>query len=36
MGLRFIFMLTRNDRTIEDAARHVQTALDCGLRHVGF
>ena len=36
MGLRFIFMLTRNDRTVEDARLHLQTALDLGVRHIGF
>ncbi|RDL48239.1 hypothetical protein BLJAPNOD_04514 [Ensifer sp. M14] len=32
----FIFMLTRNDRTVPDAAVHVQTALAAGVRHIGF
>ncbi len=36
MGLRFIFMLTRNDRTVEDAMSHLQTALELGVRHIGF
>ncbi len=36
MTFKFIFMLTRNDRTVEDAADHVKTALDCGVRHIGF
>ncbi|MEL6374760.1 MAG: cupin domain-containing protein [Pseudomonadota bacterium] len=36
MGLRFIFMLTRNDRTVDDAAHHLRVALDAGVRHVGF
>ena len=36
MGLRFIFMLTRNDRTVPDAAEHLQTALSLGVRHIGF
>jgi mannose-6-phosphate isomerase-like protein (cupin superfamily) len=36
MGLRFIFMLTRNDRTVEDAPQQLQTALDLGVRHIGF
>ncbi|RYE31918.1 MAG: cupin [Hyphomicrobiales bacterium] len=36
MGLRFIFMLTRNDRTVEDAAQQLQTALALGVRHIGF
>ena len=32
----FIFMLTRNDRTVTDAAAHVGTALAAGIRHIGF
>ncbi|MEM6415827.1 MAG: cupin domain-containing protein [Pseudomonadota bacterium] len=36
MGLRFIFMLTRNDRTVAEAADHLDTALSLGVRHVGF
>lgn len=36
MGLRFIFMLTRNDRTVEDAMTHLETALSLGVRHIGF
>lgn len=32
----FIFMLTRNDRTVTDAEVHVETALACGVRHIGF
>lgn len=36
MGLRFIFMLTRNDQTVANAAEHLQTALDLGVRHIGF
>lgn len=36
MELRFIFMLTRNDRTVEDASWHLQTALGLGVRHIGF
>lgn len=36
MGLRFIFMLTRNDRTVEDASQQLQTALRLGVRHIGF
>ena len=35
-GLRFIFMLTRNDRTVADARDHVQTAIAAGVRHIGF
>ena len=36
MGLRFIFMLTRNDRTVADASQHLQTALSLGVHHIGF
>ena len=36
MGLRFIFMLTRNDRTVPDASAQLQTALSLGVRHIGF
>ncbi len=36
MGLRFIFMLTRYDRTVADASQHLQTALSLGVRHIGF
>lgn len=36
MGLRFIFMLTRNDLTVQDAEQHLQTALELGVRHIGF
>ena len=36
MGLRFIFMLTRNDRTVADAETHLATALETGMRHIGF
>jgi hypothetical protein len=32
----FIFMLTRNDRTIEDAAHLVDAACELGVRHIGF
>lgn len=32
----FIFMLTRNDRTVADAQVHVEMALACGIRHIGF
>lgn len=32
----FIFMLTRNDRTVTDAAVHAETALGAGIRDVGF
>lgn len=36
MGLRFIFMLTRNDKTVEDAEKHLVTALAAGVHHIGF
>lgn len=36
MGLRFIFMLTRSDRTVEDASQHLKTAIQLGVRHIGF
>ncbi|MEO6359543.1 MAG: hypothetical protein ABIO43_03080 [Sphingomicrobium sp.] len=36
MGLRFIFMLTRGDRTVEDAHEQLATALHLGVRHIGF
>jgi len=36
MGLRFIFMLTRNDRTVADAEQQLHTALGLGIRHIGF
>lgn len=36
MGLRFIFMLTRNDKTVTDAMAHLETALSLGVRHIGF
>ena len=32
----FIFMLTRNDRTVADAAIHADSALKAGIRHIGF
>ncbi|WP_293812538.1 4-hydroxythreonine-4-phosphate dehydrogenase [uncultured Bosea sp.] len=35
-GLDFIFMLTRHDRTVPEAIDHVATALDTGIRHIGF
>jgi len=34
--LDFIFMLTRNDRTVPGAAGHLETALAAGVRHIGF
>ena len=36
MGLCFIFMLTRHDRTVTDAFAHLQSALNIGVRHIGF
>lgn len=36
MGLRFIFMLTRNDRTVADAMEQLGTAIALGVRHIGF
>lgn len=35
-GLDFIFMLTRHDRTVPEAIDHVATALQAGIRHIGF
>ncbi|MBM9402410.1 4-hydroxythreonine-4-phosphate dehydrogenase [Gluconacetobacter azotocaptans] len=32
----FIFMLTRHDRTVENAADLVETARAAGVRHIGF
>lgn len=32
----FIFMLTRNDRTVEDALAVLETVKHSGLQHVGF
>lgn len=32
----FIFMLTRNDRTVADAADHLAVAQALGIRHIGF
>lgn len=36
MALRFIFMLTRNDRTVADALQHLGTALSLGMADIGF
>jgi hypothetical protein len=33
---RFVFMLTRHDRTVADASLHLQTALALGVRDIGF
>src|SRR5690348_5353647 len=32
----FIFMLTRDDRTFDDALALLDESLEAGLRHVGF
>ena len=32
----FVFMLTRNDATVENALDLVEIARDLGLRHIGF
>jgi len=32
----FIFMLTRHDRTVENAVDLVETAREAGVRHIGF
>ncbi len=32
----FIFMLTRNDRTVEDAGCLVDQVCDLGVTHIGF
>jgi len=32
----FIFMLTRNDRTIADARARVDEVIEAGVRHIGF
>lgn len=34
--MEFIFMLTRNDKTIEDADDLIESVLEFGVRHVGF
>jgi hypothetical protein len=34
--MEFIFMLTRSDRTVEDAEGLVDAACDLGVRHIGF
>lgn len=36
MALRFIFMLTRGDRTVADALQHLGTARSLGIRDIGF
>jgi len=32
----FVFMLTRDDRTIADASARLEEALEAGVRHIGF
>ncbi|MDF1855831.1 hypothetical protein [Pseudooceanicola sp.] len=34
--MAFIFMLTRNDRTVADAEVHLETVIASGVRHIGF
>lgn len=36
MAFDFVFMLTRQDRTVADAALHLEVALGLGVRHIGF
>ena len=36
MAFDFILMLTENDRTIPDAKRRLDEALEGGARHIGF
>ena len=36
MSPDFIFMLTRGDRTIEDAEQRLDDAFDAGISHIGF
>jgi mannose-6-phosphate isomerase-like protein (cupin superfamily) len=36
MSAKFIFMLTRADRTVPDAMDRLAEVLACGLRHIGF
>lgn len=36
MAFDFILMLTADDRTIPDAARRLEEALEGGVRHIGF
>ena len=36
MAFNFIFMLTRDDRTVCDAFDHLQVALELGIKHIGF
>ncbi|MDH3693613.1 MAG: 4-hydroxythreonine-4-phosphate dehydrogenase [Gammaproteobacteria bacterium] len=32
----FIFMLTRNDRTVDEAHQYLDIALQAGVKHIGF
>jgi hypothetical protein len=34
--VNFILMLTRNDRTIDDAEAVIESAFELGIRHIGF
>lgn len=34
--MNFIFMLTRQDQTVEDCLEVVDTVIDTGVRHIGF
>lgn len=34
--MAFVFMLTRNDRTVAEAEAHLEIALAGGVRHIGF
>jgi hypothetical protein len=36
VSFRFIFMLTRQDRTVADAADRLEVALAAGVEHIGF
>ena len=35
-GVDFIFMLTRQDQTVEDCLEVVDTVIETGVRHIGF
>ncbi len=36
MSLDFIFMLTRNDKTVDKAHEYLDIALKAGVKHIGF
>ncbi|WP_025823341.1 hypothetical protein [Shewanella marina] len=36
MTIQFIFMLTKDDKTVEDADAHILTAISAGVKHIGF